>query len=1137
MAFLEISKSGKLVRRLAGEYRGPEGRPVFKLVTGEVIELEPGKLVRRGAFEFRVVEGDPPASPTAPSVSDTTTAVGFDLAGNRDSGRTVTSGDTGRPAQRTPGTISDTGSVVADASSGSFPEIEGYRITAPLGEGAMGTVWRAEHLSTHQEVAIKLMSAAVFGSEKARLRFEREVELAARLKHPNIARVYDSGIHRGVYFYAMELVEGVRLDDYVRCNKLARRDVMRLMRTVSEAVQHAHRHGVIHRDLKPANILVTGDGTPFVLDFGLARVSAEGQDAHVSAHTREGDLAGTIPYMSPEQAAGKIDLNTRTDVYALGVILYELLLNRLPRDMSGGTWSVLRRLPEQEVIRPTAVDRRLDGELESLLLKALALCQAERYESAGDLADDIDNYLEGEPLSAKRPTTWYFLRKKVKKYRGRVAVAAAFILTLIGMAVFSYVRVTRERNRAVAAEKEATKQRTIAERERDSAEEQRRKAVAAKNAEARQRKRAEKETYRYAIAEADRLSRRHTFAEARTVLETTNPRLRGFAYGHLLCRSKMRDITRLQTLEGPSNTVHALAFSPDGTRLATGTEDEAVTLWDMTAGREIATLRHPGTVKTVAFSPDGRHLASGSSGSFKEGAENIVKLWDVTAATAVRTMRGHTDPVNAVAFSPDGRRLASGSWDKTVKIWDVNSGKELQTLAGHSYGVFSVSFSPDGGHLASGSFDDTIMLWDTVTGRKTAVLRGHTGGVRCLAFSPDGKRLASGSADGTVKLWNPVAGREIMTLRGHGNTVLSVAFSPGGERLASGGEDATIRFWDTATGEELTTLTGHTDSVNAVAFAPDGNRLASGSADETVMFWDTARTNETVTLAGHGNEVNAVAFSPDGRRLASGSSDHTIKLWDPALGTEINTLTGHGDAVFAVAFSPRGDLLASCGGDGTIRLWAADTGGEIRSFRGRAQPTAIAFSPDGNRLASGHWNKTVVIWNTATGEKAAILDGHTDTVYAVAFSPDGRYIASGCGNDAVKLWDVNTGEEVLTLKGARWIRSVAFSPGGERLAAASSWYNTVTLWDTTTGQKLRTLSGHTSTVCSVVFSPDGQRLASGSFDKTIGIWDADAGKKMMILTGHAAEVHSVAFSPDGRRLASGDSKGTVKIWNTQSDAD
>jgi WD40 repeat protein/subtilase family serine protease len=543
---------------------------------------------------------------------------------------------------------------------------------------------------------------------------------------------------------------------------------------------------------------------------------------------------------------------------------------------------------------------------------------------------------------------------------------------------------------------------------------------------------------------------------------------------------------------------------------------------------------HAGEVTSVAFSPDGSLIASGSD-------DRTIKLWRVSDGALVRTLTGHTGGVTSVAFSPDGRLLASGSGlgDRTIRLWRVSDGALVRTLTGHTDWVNSVAFSPDGSLLASGSRDRTIRLWRVSDGALVATLTGHTGGVTSVAFSPDGSLIASGSGDNTIKLWRVSDGALVATLIGHTDWVNSVAFSPDGSLLASGSRDRTIRLWRVSDGALVATLIGHTDWVNSVAFSPDGSLIASGSGDNTIKLWRVSDGALVATLTGHTDSVYSVAFSPDGSLIASGSGrgDRTFRLWRVSDGALVRTLTGQTSSVTSVAFSPDGRLLASGIWDRTIKLWRVSDGALVATLTGHTwYVTSVAFSPDGSLIASGSGDNTIKLWRVSDGALVATLIGHTDSVYSVAFSPDGRLIASGSRDGTIRLWRVSDGALVATLTGHTWyVTSVAFSPDG-RLIASGSGDNTIKLWRVSDGALVATLTGHTDWVDSVAFSPDGRLLASGSDDRTIRLWRVSDGALVRTLTGHTYWVNSVAFSPDGRLIASGSRDGTIRLWRVSDGA-
>ncbi len=592
-------------------------------------------------------------------------------------------------------------------------------------------------------------------------------------------------------------------------------------------------------------------------------------------------------------------------------------------------------------------------------------------------------------------------------------------------------------------------------------------------------------------------------------------------------------------LRGHTASVTSVAFSPDGSRIVSGSRDWTLILWDAKSGKPIGEPMsgHTGEVTSVAFSPDGSRIVSGS-------ADSTLILWDAKSGKPIgKTVRGHTDGVNAVAFSPDGSRIVSGAADNTLILWDAKSGKPIgDPMRGHTDQVNAVAFNPDGSRIVSGSTDNTLILWDAKSGKPIGdPMRGHTDWVRAVAFSPDGSRVVSGSWDNTLILWDAKSGKPIgEPMRGHTWRVNAVAFSHDGSRIVSGSDDNTLILWDAKSGKLIgDPMRGQMGRVTSVTFSPNDSRIVSGSWNKTLILWD-AESGKPIgdPMRGHTTSVNAVAFSPDGSRIVSGSDDGTLILWDAKSGKPIgDPMRGHTDGVYAVAFSPDGSRIVSGAGDSTLILWDAKSGKPIgEPMRGHTSGVnAVAFSPDGSRIVSGSDDGTLILWDAESGRPIGEpMKGHVNIVLSVAFSPDASRIVSGSADGLLILWDAKSGkpDSEPMFEHTDLVTSVTFSPDGRRIVSGS-YDNTLILWDAKSGKPIGDpMRGHTDAVRSVAFSPGGSRIVSGSYDGTLIFWDAKSGKPIgEPMRGHTARVMSVAFSPDGSKVVSGSKDGTLILWD------
>ena len=1056
-------------------------------------------------------------------------------------------------------------------------QIGPYRLLQQIGEGGFGIVFMAEQTGpVRRRVALKVIKPGM-DSRQVIARFEAERQALAVMDHPNIAKVLDAGTigemrnaesgmrseeapdflphsairtphsSSGRPYFVMELVRGVPITKYCDDVNLPIRERLELFIAVCQAIGHAHTKGIIHRDIKPTNVLVTQqDGRPVakVIDFGIAKAMGQ-QLTDKTLFTEFAQLIGTPLYMSPEQAdlCGP-DVDTRSDIYSLGVLLYELLTGTTPvrkEQLKNASFDEIRRMiREDEAQRPSvricgsetlpaiAAHRHVEperlgklvcGELDWIVMTALDKDRGRRYESASSFAADVRRYLDDEPVLACPPSVAYRCRKFARRNRAALAMAATVatgVLVAVGSLAAAVV-VLAESNTEVTAKQQQTK---AALEKEQQANEALGKSLA----------REQRAMYFHRIAVAEREIDARRVGRAEELLEECPAEHRGWEWQFL----KRRCLEEPVTFRVPGS-INSVAISPSGQLVASSSRGSGeICIWERATGEERRRLSGHDGAAGIVFHPDGKRLISA-------GSDQKLRAWDVTTGQELHSLR-LSEGAGPLAVSPDGRWLVNASRDNTLRVRDAADFRELRVLRGHTGMVYEVAFGP-GGRLASGSFDGTVRLWDAATGKAIHTLRGHAGPVLGVAFRRDGKQVASCGVDGTTRVWDTATGSMVLSIHADSITTVGVAFSPDGRRLATGSFEKVVRVWDLESDQEAITLRGHPEMVMGVSFTASGDQLVSHSLEGTVRVWDATPLGAAAsagqrTLRGHTGVVLAMSAArsslPDGAvMLASASRDGTVRLWDAATGETIRTLGSDVGPMAYVSFSRDGRRLASSDYSGNVRVWDTATGQLLRTFQGTV--TRVALSPDGRHVAFTAQVAMLEVRDVDTGaEVLAPTFAHKGPVMSLAYSPDGSKLVTGGWDQTAAVWDAATGRRLHTLSGHRHsVGQAEFSDDGSQIITAS-WDNSPMLWNAATGQPIRSFTGHEDTVTGAALSPDGRWVASSSLDNTVRIWDAKSGESVTVLRGHRGYVLSVVFSPDGKWLASCSGyrgKGEVRIWD------
>ncbi len=1010
------------------------------------------------------------------------------------------------------------------------------------------------------------------------------------MDHPNIAKVLDAGTTEfGRPYFVMELVRGIRITDYCDQNQLSTKERLELFIKICQAIQHAHQKGIIHRDIKPSNILVTlHDGVPVpkVIDFGIAKAT-EGRLTDATVYTQLHQFIGTPAYMSPEQAEmSGLDIDTRSDIYSLGVLLYELLAGSTPFDaqelMSQGIDQMRKTIREKEPMRPStrfamlkgedltttakrhSADKsklmhQLKGDLDWIVMKCLEKDRTRRYETANGLAFDLKRHLNNEPVLARPPSAAYKFQKAFRRnklaFTAGIAIAAVLLLGII-VSTWQSLRATRAKQQAQAAQAQEAVQRekaveaqaneTILREQADTARQQ------AQTAELAARQRA----YASDMNAAAQALAGNNLGRAQDLLNRQRPQsgqkdLRGWEWRYLWQQTHS---DALFTLCQESGEIQTLTASSDGNWLAVGLVHRGgVSVWDLRNRRELIRLAEGDALVRCVFSPTAPILAFvGSSWPASEETErSTLRLWNGVTRQMIAEIP-LDNGCKGLAFSRDGQTLVTSTYEGHITLWRMPEGTKLASYACEQTGahyLLGFAATPDlslAAYVTGKITDERIRVIDLRDGKELWNAPAAKQYISALAFSPDGKILASAAAyaESDIRLWDVATGKEIGRLEGHQSWVGALVFWPDGSKLASASADQTIRTWDVASRKCLDVMRGHREEVWRLALLPDNQTLVSGSKDGEVCLWDTSVPHprlERITLP---EQQGIWQFSPDNQTILTANRNGQIVRW---AGTdfqqketllEIEPREYNGEAP-TDAFSRDGRLYACTATNGDVRVWDVSRRVLQTQFKLPAmQNPACGFNSGGGRLmVFSSSDNRFHEWDLAARPNVELQSWPAPALFIAATgSPDGRlFVALGREGDLIVRDLAAQSSSKPDLKFLEASLSCTFSPDG-KLFAMASYLGYARVWETAGWREAATLRGFKTGAQSVTFSPDAERLATaaGAAEAALHLWDVASWQDVFTLRAEGSIFWSTQFSPDGNTIGTMSGDGFLNVWRAPS---